>query len=124
MYSVYGKRPVLKGEKGFPPSQTNQDYHTLNEILNKLVQDGKPLPSVEEPKEEDSLDDIDPTKQRGFDLADTSIILETAREALANDKGVKYIKADEKSKIDTVLDEKKANKEPDVSAKDTPETGQ
>ena len=124
MYSVYGKRPKLTGESNFPPSQTNQDYHTLNEILHKLVQDGKGLPSVEEPKEEDSLDDIDPTKQRGFDLADTSIILESAREALANDKGVKYHNADEKSKTDTVLDEEKAKKEPDVSAKDTPETGQ
>ncbi len=124
MYSVYGKRPKLEGEKGFPPSQTDQDYHTLNEILNKLVQEGKSLPAVEQPKEEDSLDDIDPTKQRGFDLADTSIILETAREALANDKGVKYIKADEKSKTSPILDKEKGNKEPDASEKDAPEAGE
>lgn len=124
MFSVYGKRPQLKGETDFPPSQTNQDYHTLNEILNKLVQDGKSLPVPEEVKEEDSLDDIDPTKQRGFDLADTSIILESAREALANDKGVKIRKTDEKSKEEPILTKNRAIKEPDASGKDAPEAGE
>lgn len=124
MYSVYGKRPQLKGETGFPPSQTNQDYHTLNEILDKLVQDGRALPPVDSPKEEDSLDDIDPTKMRGFDLADTSMILESAREALANDKGVKVRKADGKTDTEPILDKNTAIDKPDTSVKDVPEAGE
>lgn len=75
MYSVYGKRPVLKGEKGFPPSQTDQKYHTLGEVLERLVKDGGSLPADGNGvKESDSLDDIDPTKQRGFDKAFCSFL--------------------------------------------------
>lgn len=103
MRSVYGKRPEFKGEKGFPKTQTNQDYHTLDEILNKYVQDGRPLPVAEQPEIEDSLDDIDPTRQRGFDIADFSEAQRSAREAVLNDPGVKWSKPGEKTQDEPVL---------------------
>lgn len=81
MFSVYGKRPVLKGEKDFAPSQTDQKYHTLGEVLERLVKDGGSLPTDGNGvKESDSLDDIDPTKQRGFDIADASMIMSELQE--------------------------------------------
>lgn len=76
MYSVYGKRPSVKGEKGFPFTQTDQEYHTLQEVLDRLVREnGRIPPPIQDPGPEDSLDDIDPTKQRGFDIADAAMIM-------------------------------------------------
>lgn len=120
MRSVYGKRPEFKGETGFPPSQTNQDYHTLSEILEKYVQDGKPLPVAQQP-ENDSLDDIDPTRQRGFDIADLSEAQRTAREAVLNDPGVKWSKSVEKSKEDPILDKEKTDAGESPAAKQAAE---
>lgn len=84
MFSVYGKKPDFKGERGFAPSQTDQKYHTLGEVLERLVKDGGSLPADGNGvKESDSLDDIDPTKQRGFDIADASMIMSELREQVA-----------------------------------------
>lgn len=123
MYSVYGKKPEFKGETGFPPTQTEQRYHTLNEILDKLVQDGKSLPAVKEPEEEGDLDHIDPTQQRGFDIADLSLAQEAAREALANDPGVKWSKPSKKSQEEPVLKETEGSDKPDADGKSAPEQG-
>lgn len=86
MYSVYGKKPDFKGEKGFSPSVTDQQYHTLGEVLARLVRDGGSLPADGNGvKESDSLDDIDPTKQRGFDIADASMIMSELQEQIKQD---------------------------------------
>lgn len=83
MYSVYGKKPIFKGEVGFAPSVTDQQYHTLGEVLERLVKDGGSLPADGNGvKESDSLDDIDPTKQRGFDIADAYMIQSELKEQI------------------------------------------
>lgn len=87
MYSVYGKRPSVKGERGFPFTQTDQEYHTLQEVLERLVREnGRIPPPIQDPSPEDSLDDIDPTKQRGFDLADAAMISAELNEKFAEAK--------------------------------------
>lgn len=84
MFSVYGKKPDFKGERGFAPSQTDQKYHTLGEVLERLVKDGGSLPADGNGvKESDSLDDIDPTKQRGFDIADAFMLRSELQEQIA-----------------------------------------
>lgn len=123
MYSVYGKKPVFKGETGFPPTQTEQRYHTLNEILDKLVQDGKSLPAVNEPEVEGDLDHIDPTQQRGFDIADLSLAQEAAREAIAADSGIKWSKSSEVVSTEPILSKEKGSEKPDADGKSAPEQG-